>query len=84
MKIDYKFVAIRNGIIAGAILLGIYVSLVSLISGWEFMLKQLSQFWYFILGLAIGFGTQAGLYSYLKNAIKQNASPKVLAVSGTT
>ena len=84
MKIDYKFVAIRNGVIASAILLAVYITAVSLISGWEFMLSQLSEFWYFIITLATGFGIQVGLYSYLKNVIKQNVSHRVLVISGTT
>lgn len=78
-------IAIRNGIIATLILLVLYVTAVSLVSGWEFMLDQFSQFWYFVITLAIGFGVQVGLYSYLKNAIRhQNTSGRVLAVSGTT
>jgi len=79
-----KFIPIRNGLIAAALLLGIYTMLVSFVSGFEFMLDQLSRFWYFITALASGFGIQVGLYSYLKNSIKQNASPRVIAVSGTT
>lgn len=78
------FISIRNGIIATVVLLTIYVAIVSLVSGWGFMLDQLSQFWYYILSLAGGFGIQAGLYSYLKNAIQHKPSEKVLAVSGTT
>lgn len=66
-------------------LLAVYFSVVSLISGWQFALIQFSGFWYFIIGLAIGFGIQIGLYTYLKNIIRQkNASGNVLAVSGTT
>ena len=91
MKTDYKYIASRNGIVASSILLAIYVSLVSLISGFDFMLSQLSSFWYFIIALASGFGIQIGLYTYLKSAIKQNASSRavpaggqVLAISGTT
>lgn len=78
-------IAIRNGIIATLILLAVYVTAVSLVSGWEFMLDQFSQFWYFVITLAIGFGVQVCLYSYLKNAIRhRNTSGRVLAVSGTT
>lgn len=77
-------VSIRNGIIATVVLLIIYVAIVSLVSGWEFMLDQLSQFWYYILSLAGGFGIQIGLYSYLKNAIQHKTSGRVLAISGTT
>lgn len=77
--------SIKNGIIATVTLLAIYVVIVSLVSGFAFMLDQFAQFWYFITGLAVGFGIQFGLYTYLKNAIKQkHASKKVLAVSGTT
>jgi len=91
MKTDYKYIASRNGIVASSILLAIYVSLVSLISGFDFMLSQFSEFWYFILSLAVGFGIQVVLYTYLRKAIKNNDSPgnlpagrQVLAVSGTT
>src|SRR3990167_11293507 len=73
------------GLVGMTALLAVYFSVVSLISGWPFTLSQFSQFWYFIVSLAIGFGIQIGLYSYLKSAVHQkNASGKVLAVSGTT
>lgn len=73
------------GFIGTAALLAVYFSVVSLISGWPFAVSQFSQFWYFIVSLAIGFGIQIGLYAYLKNAVHQkNASGGVLAVSGTT
>lgn len=75
---------IEHGLIATIILLAIYVAIVSFVSGWDFMLNQFSRFWYYVLSLAVGFGIQVSLYTYLKNAIKQNASPHVLAVSGTT
>ena len=76
--------AIRNATLATFILLGVYIVIVSLVSGWDFMLEQLSLYWYYVGPLAVGFGIQIGLYTYLKNAIKQKASPHVLAVSGTT
>ena len=73
------------GLTGTAALLVVYFSVLSLISGWVFALSQFNQFWYFIVSLAIGFGIQIGLYTYLKNAIhKKNASAGVLAVSGTT
>lgn len=75
---------IRNGSIAVFVLLAIYVSTVTFVSGWDFMLLQMSKYWYYIGLLATGFGIQVSLYTYLKNAIKQKASPHILAVSGTT
>lgn len=81
---DNLGLSLRNGIIASTILLLLYITIVSLVSGWDFTLDQFSKFWYYILSLALGFGIQVSLYSYLKNAIKNNVSLKVLAVSGTT
>ncbi len=72
---------------AGALvlLLAIYFGVVSLISGMNFALEQFASFWYFIVPLALGFGIQVGLYTYLKNLVGQHgASGKVVAVSGTT
>lgn len=76
--------SIRNGTLALLTLLLVYVVIVSLVSGWSFMLTQFSNYWYYLIPLAFGFGIQVGLYTYLKNAIRQKASPQVLAVSGTT
>ena len=67
------------------LLLAIYFGVVSLISGKDFALDQFATFWYFIVPLALGFGIQLGLYTYLKNLVGQHgASGKVVAVSGTT
>jgi Cu+-exporting ATPase len=73
------------GVLAAAALLVLYFGVVSLVSGWEFMLDQFSQFWYFVIPLALGFGVQVGLYTYLRNAVHaMHGSGKVVAVSGTT
>lgn len=47
---------ILKGALGAAVLLGVYFTLVSLISGWDFALSQFFLYWYFILGLAFGFG----------------------------
>src|SRR3989338_10811059 len=70
---------------AFVLLLIIYFGVVSLISGANFALDQFASFWYFIVPLALGFGIQVGLYTYLKNLVGQHGSSgKVVAVSGTT
>ncbi|MEK9173111.1 MAG: hypothetical protein AAB594_00875 [Patescibacteria group bacterium] len=73
-----------RGVIAATILLLAYFVILSLVSSFDFAKGQFSQFWYFILSLAVGFGIQIGLYAYLRDSIKQMASKKVLAVSGAT
>lgn len=79
------FKAIIYGLMGAVALLAVYFAIVSLISDWPFALSQFSQFWYFIVSLAIGFGIQIGLYTRLRSVIyQQNGSTGVLAVSGTT
>ncbi len=77
----------NNSIIKGAFaslaLLLVYFVIVSLVSGWNFMLEQFAKYWYFVVTLAAGFGIQVGLYSYLKSIVK-SVSPGIVATSGTT
>ena len=75
--------ALVFGILATLALLTMYFGVVSLVSCFRFAQVQFLRFWYFVVALAIGFGIQVGLYSYLK-AIVKNVSPKVVAASGAT
>lgn len=76
---------ILYGILASGLLLGIYFFVLTFVSGWNFAQDQFSSFWYFIISLAIGFGIQIGLYTYLKNLIQgMHGGGKVLGVTGTT
>lgn len=85
-QIQMKFIKpIQFGSGAFVLMLAIYFGIVGLISGINFTLEQFNQFWYFIVTLALGFGIQVGLYTYLKDLVGRNgASGKVVAVSGTT
>lgn len=68
-------------------LLVVYFSITASISGWNFAVRQFSQFWYFVTALALGFGIQIALYAYLKEEIKNKntgISGRSLAVTGTT
>lgn len=76
---------LQFGVGACALMLVIYFGVVGLISGMDFALDQFAKYWYFILLLALGFGVQVGLYTYLKNLVgRHGASGRVVAVSGTT
>lgn len=78
-------ISIAKGIIAAAILLAVYFAILTLVSGFSFATSQFSQFWYYIVSLAFGFGIQIGLYAYLKAAVHaKDPSGKLLAVTGTT
>ena len=76
--------AFFKGLLGLFLLLLLYFSVVILISGVDFAQSQFLKYWYFVVSLAIGFGIQVGLYSYLKSAIRHNVSAKVVATSGAT
>lgn len=75
--------AILTGVVAFLGLLSLYFIVLSLVSGFSFAKLQFSQFWYFVITLAVGFGIQVALYTYLKSVVK-NMSPGVVAASGAT
>lgn len=73
------------GVLATAGLLGVYFLILSLVSDWAFTVDQFVTFRYYIVSLAMGFGIQIGLFTYLRSAIESHCSSgKVVAVSGTT
>ncbi len=77
--------AAAMGVMATAGLLGLYFLILSLVSDWAFTVDQFVTFRYYIVSLAIGFGIQIGLFTYLRSAIQSHCSSgKVVAVSGTT
>ncbi|KKU11885.1 MAG: hypothetical protein UX17_C0065G0002 [Parcubacteria group bacterium GW2011_GWC2_45_7] len=85
MAVNARLKSIAFGILASSLLLGLYFTLLTLISGWPFARGQFFEFWYFIVSLALGFGIQVGLYTYLKNSLHNRVRASgVLAVSGTT
>ena len=77
-------VVITKGFLATFILLGVYFTIVALVSGWSFAESQFRQFWYYVVTLAAGFGIQVGLYSYLKTAVKGGVDSRVVATTGAT
>lgn len=71
------------GLAAAVLLLAVYFSVLTLVSGPEFALEQFGQFWYFIVSLAAGFGIQIGLFARLRIVTRHtDNSGKVVAVSG--
>lgn len=77
--------AIIKGTGAAIAMLAVFFVVVTFISGWAFTVSQFSAYWYFIVSLAVGFGVQIGLYSYLKQAVSHDGAPKaIVAISGTT
>ncbi|MBI2086129.1 hypothetical protein HYT74_02190 [Candidatus Daviesbacteria bacterium] len=84
VDVDILKKSLLKGVLAFSILLSVYFLVITLISGWKFALEQFTQFWYYVMSLALGFGIQFSLYNYLKGVIKEQASGQVLATTGTT
>jgi hypothetical protein len=55
-----------NGPLAALALLGLYLGLITLAQGWDHALEQFEIDRWFVLALAAGFGTQVGLFTYLR------------------
>jgi len=76
---------ILYGTLASSILLGVYFTILTLVSGWSFAQEQFASYWYFVISLALGFGIQIALYQYIKGLVHSGQGMgKVVGVSGTT
>ncbi len=73
------------GALAFGLLLAVYFGALTLVSGWSFTVNQFSEFWYFIVPLAAGFGIQVSLFVRLRQVVhRAKESGAVVAASGTT
>ena len=62
--------SVLYGMLAGLALLVFYLSVVSIFQGIEFAFLNLRSLWYLIFPLALGFGTQIGLYTSIKHTAR--------------
>lgn len=77
--------AIIGGILAVAILLGLYFGVLTVVSGWDFTISQFNEFWPFIVSLATGFGIQVGLFLRLRQlTVSHHHANQAVAASGAT
>lgn len=77
--------SISSGVAATLTLLAVYFGILTLVSGFGFAQGQFNDFWYFIVSLAIGFGIQIALYTYIKQMVHHGRGMgKVVGVSGAT
>ena len=87
MDAKQKTRILLNALVAIVALLFLYLVVVIAVSGSKFALSQFSSYWYFLVGLALGFGIQIGMYSYLKQLVKNRGvavGGKTVAMTGTT
>lgn len=72
------------GALAFGLLLAVYFGAVSLVSGWRFTVSQFTEFWYYIVPLAAGFGVQVALFVKLRDLVRRQTGGSMVAASGTT
>lgn len=71
------------GALASLLLLGFYLGIVTLAESWTHAVDQLAELWYWMTPLIIGFGMQAGLFFFIRHAVRRRkAAVGSVAVSG--
>jgi Cu+-exporting ATPase len=80
-----RFVPLAGGLLAMAILLAIYLGVLSALSGWEFTRSQLAAFWPYVVALEAGFGIQVALYLHLRRLSRtHHRAGGAVAASGSS
>jgi hypothetical protein len=72
------------GLLAALVLLGFYLGLITLAQGWGHALQQLADDRWFVGAIMVGFGTQVGLFTYLRSLQAQAAVGGMAASTGAS
>ncbi len=77
-----KHILIGN--VAATLLIAIYVGIIIWAESIEHALDRTAELWYWIAALAVGFGIQAGLFSYIRQSMRERrmAAGASLGTSG--
>lgn len=78
MKINWKYLI--YGMLAGLGILAFYISVLTVFQSYGFALSEFKRLWVWLIPLAVGFGTQIGLYLSIKHDATINRG---MAASGT-
>ncbi len=73
------------GVGAAALLIIVYLGIITLAEDWTHALEQTTELWFWVLALAGGFGIQAGLFSFIRQGIRKRrlAATGSVAASGS-
>ena len=77
------------GILGFLILISFYFLILSIFNSFTHAIEQFKEMWYFVILLSLGFGTQIGLYFYMKelsiiSTASMASTASSSAVSGTS
>jgi len=74
------------GVGAAILLLLVYAGIITLVQDWQHTVEQTAKLWYWVLLLASGFGIQAGLFSFVRDNLRnrkvQASNTASVATSG--
>ena len=65
--------------LASGLLVAAYFGVLTLVSGWNFTVGQFSEFWFYILPLAAGFGLQVALYVRLRQLLHPSKDARTVS-----
>ncbi len=69
------------GVGAAALLLFVYIGIITLAEGIEHALDQTATLWYWVVALAGGFGIQAGLFSFIRQGLRERKASATASVA---
>lgn len=74
---------IAVGLTAAIALAGIYLGIVTVAQSWDHAVELFITDWYFVLAITAGFGTQVGLFTYIRTDIlTRGQTGSTVAVTG--
>lgn len=74
-----KHIIIGTG--AALLLLVVYAGIIALVQGWQHTLEQTASLWYWMLLLASSFGIQAGLFSFIRQGLRERRAAATASVA---
>ena len=77
-------VPLALGLLAALGLLGLYLGTITLAQGWAHAIGQLTEDRWFVAAIALGYGVQEGLFTYLRRAAARTTATGVATSTGTS
>ncbi len=69
------------GVGASMLLLLVYVGIITLAEGLEHALDQTADLWYWVMALTAGFGIQTGLFSFIRQGLRERKATATASVA---
>ena len=71
------------GVSAATLLILIYMGIITLAEGLKHALDQTADLWYWVVALAGGFGVQAGLFSFIRQGLRERKASATASVAAS-